>query len=267
MACRILPVAPPPHMKHRVLSALLSLMLAATASALNIVILVVQEPENYEAPASMRRFTEQQLKPLGHRVTLIEGDNPRKHHFEGVVEALKSADLMVLFSRRRFPPTEQMAAIREYLEAGKPLIGIRTANHAFCPRPSEVVEDGLASWPEFTQEVLGGQNTGYETKGLPYAVNVVPESEGSALLKGVNPAKILGHQSLYKVLPLSPDAIPLLVGTAKTDSTPPQPIAWTRSYGANSARIFYTSLGAPEDMRLPDVHQLLLNAVDWSQKR
>ncbi len=251
-------------MKQRVLSALLLLVFAASASASNILILVVDEPENYEAPASMRRFAEQDLQPLGHRVTLIEGDKPRKHHFAGVVEALKSADLLVLFSRRRFPPKEQMSAIREYLEAGKPLLGIRTANHAFCPRAAEVVEDGLAPWPEFTEEVLGGRNAGYETKGLPYTVSAAPGSESSVLLKGVDPGKIAGHQSLYRVLPLSSDALPLLVGTAKTDNTPPQPVAWTRTYGNKKARVFYTSLGAPEDMRLPDVHRLLLNAVVWT---
>jgi len=251
-------------MKQRVLSALLLLVFGASASASNIVILVVEEPENYEAPASMRRFAQQHLQPLGHQVTLVEGDKPRKHHFEGVIEALKSADLLVLFSRRRFPPKEQMAAIREYLEAGKPLLGIRTANHAFCPRAAEVVEDGLLPWPEFTQEVLGGQNAGYETKGLPYTVSAAPGSEGSALLAGVNPAEIWGHQSLYKVMPLAPDALPLLEGTAKTGTTPPQPVAWTRSYGEKKARVFYTSLGAPEDMRLPDVRRLLLNAVVWT---
>ena len=237
------------------------------ASASNIVILVVQETENYEAPTSMRRFSEQDLQPLGHQVTLIEGDKPRKHHFEGVIEALKSAELLILFSRRRFPPHAQMAAIREYLDAGNPLVGIRTANHAFSPRSTEVVEDGLLPWPEFTQEVLGCQNAGYETKGLPYTVSIAPGSEGSALLKDVNPAKILGGQSLYKVLPLSPRALPLLVGTAKTNNTPCQPVAWTHTYGANKAHIFYTSLGTPEDMLLPDVRRLLLNAVNWTQSR
>ena len=79
--------------------------------------------------------------------------------------------------------------------------------------------------------------------------------------------RLLGHQSLYKVLPLSADAVPVLIGTASTDTSPPQPVAWTRTYGANKARIFYTSLGAPEDMRIPDVRKLLLNAVDWAKSK
>jgi type 1 glutamine amidotransferase len=243
---------------------LLALAFAVTSHAANIVIMVVEDPNNYEAPRTMRDFAEKQLRPLGHQVTIIEGDKPQMHHFEGLVEALKDADLLVLFSRRRFPPKDQMAAIRAHLDAGKPLLGIRTANHAFIPKPKEVVDPSLVPWPEFTDEVLGAPNTGYETKGLPYTVSIAPGAENSPLLEGVNPAKILGAQSLYKVLPLAADVTPLLIGTAKTDTSPPMPVAWTRTYGSSKARIFYTSLGAPEDMQIADVRRLLVNAVKWT---
>jgi type 1 glutamine amidotransferase len=245
---------------------LLALAFAVTSHAANIVIMVVEDPNNYEAPRTMRDFAEKQLRPLGHHVTIIDGDKPQPHHFAGLVEALKDADLLVLFSRRRFPPKDQMDAIRAHLAAGKPLLGIRTANHAFIPKPKEVVEPGLVPWPEFTDEVLGAPNTGYETKGLPYTVSVAHGAENSPLLAGVNPANIRGSQSLYKVLPLAADVTALLIGTAKTDTSPPMPVAWTRHYGPKKARIFYTSLGAPEDMEISDVRTLLVNAVNWTLK-
>lgn len=255
-------------MKHYILTLALLFSFIIESPAANIVIMVVEEPDNYDAPTTVRDFAEKELKPLGHHVTLIQGDNPQKHHFAGLIDALKDADLLVLFSRRRFPPKDQLAAIRAHLDKGKPLLGIRTANHAFIPKPKEVITDAiLTPWPEFTQEVLGCQNTGYETKGLPYSVAIASGAEDSALLQGVNAANILGHQSLYKVLPLAADAKPLLIGTAKTDTSPPQPIAWTRAYGANKARIFYTSLGVPEDMRITDVRHLLLNGVAWTLGR
>ena len=243
---------------------LIALAFAVTSHAANIVIMVVEDPNNYEAPRTMRDFAEKQLRPLGHQVMIIDGDKPQPHHFAGLVEALKDADLLVLFSRRRFPPKDQMAAIRAHLDAGKPLLGIRTANHAFIPKPKEVVDPSLVPWPEFTDEVLGAPNTGYETKGLPYSVRIAPGAENSPLLAGVNPANILGAQSLYKVLPLAADVTPLLIGTAKTDTSPPMPVAWTRTYGEKKARIFYTSLGAPEDMQIADVRRLLVNAVKWT---
>ena len=81
----------------------------------------------------------------------------------------------------------------------------------------------------------------------------------------MNSANIRGHQSLYKVLPLAADATPILIGTAGAGAvTPPQPVAWTRAYGPNKARVFYTSLGAPEDMQIQDVRRLLVNAVKWT---
>ncbi len=248
-------------MKHLVLALLLGLII--TAPAANIVIMVVEDPNNYEAPRTMRDFAERQLRPLGHQVKIIEGDKPQPHHFGGLVEALKDADLLVLFARRRFPPKEQMAAIRAYLDAGKPLLGMRTANHAFIPKPNEVVDPILMPWPEFTDEVLGAPNKGYETKGLPYSVAAAGGVAGP-LLEGVNTANIRGYQSLYKVLPLAADVTPLLIGTAKTETSPPMPVAWTRLYGAKKARVFYTSLGAPEDMESSDLRRLLVNAVKWT---
>jgi len=242
-------------------------LLSCAASAAHIVIMTVEDPNNYESPRTMREFAEKELRPLGHHVTIIDGDKPQMHHFAGLVEALKEADLLVLFSRRRFPPKEQMAAIRAHLAEGKPLLGIRTANHAFLPKPKEVVDPSLAPWPEFTHEVLGGENTGYETKGLPYSVSV-PDGVKTPLLEGVKVANIRGYQSLYQVLPLAADATPILIGTAQAGAaTPPQPVAWTRTYGAGKARIFFTSLGAPEDMRSADVQRLLLNAVAWTLQK
>lgn len=251
-------------MKHLVLALLLGLII--TAPAANIVIMVVEDPNNYEAPRTMRDFAERQLRPLGHQVKIIEGDKPQPHHFGGLVEALKDADLLVLFARRRFPPKEQMAAIRAYLDAGKPLLGMRTANHAFIPKPNEVVDPILMPWPEFTDEVLGAPNKGYETKGLPYSVAAAGGVAGP-LLEGVNTANIRGYQSLYKVLPLAADVTPLLIGTAKTETSPAMPVAWTRLYGAKKARVFYTSLGAPEDMESSDLRRLLVNAVKWTLEK
>jgi hypothetical protein len=76
-------------------------LLTCAASAANIVIMTVEDPNNYESPRTMREFAEKELRPLGHRVTVIDGDKPQMHHFAGLVEALKDADLLVLFSRRR----------------------------------------------------------------------------------------------------------------------------------------------------------------------
>src|SRR5262245_43706607 len=56
--------------------------------------------------------------------------NPNISNIPGL-EALKTADLMVIFTRFRDLPDEQMKHIVDYLDAGKPVVGIRTATHAF----------------------------------------------------------------------------------------------------------------------------------------
>jgi type 1 glutamine amidotransferase len=114
--------------------------------------------------------------------------------------------------------------------------------------------------------VLGGENTGYETKGMPYRVTLHPNAKSDdRLLQGVDVSDIVGHQSLYQVLPLAPDATPLLVGTAM-GIEPAQPVAWTRIYGPAQARIFYTSLGAPGEAAGPAFRRLVMNAVQWTLK-
>src|SRR5690625_4801889 len=47
------------------------------------------------------------------------------------LEALSTADLMIIATRFRNLPDEQMVYIDEFLKAGKPVIGLRTATHAF----------------------------------------------------------------------------------------------------------------------------------------
>ena len=50
---------------------------------------------------------------------------------------LQSADLMVIFARFRELPDLDMKYIVEYVNAGKPVLGIRNATHAFRYSPGK----------------------------------------------------------------------------------------------------------------------------------
>jgi hypothetical protein len=82
---------------------LASALPVAAQSPAHIVCLTVEEPNNYDSVNACRGFAEKEWKALGHRVTIIEGNLELPTHFEGFVEAMKSADLLVAFVRRATP--------------------------------------------------------------------------------------------------------------------------------------------------------------------
>lgn len=223
--------------------------------------------EEYKTSETLPEFAKTELEPRGMRVTVIQADEKEKNHFPGIVEALAKAELLVVSVRRRLPPKDQLDAVRAYLAAGKPLVGIRTACHAFAPplagkgKPAPE-SGGGESWPEFDPQVLGGHYTNHWPAGAKVAVTLAPDAAGSPILDGVDLKELVGNGSLYKVSPLDPNCKPLLIGTIP--DKPPEPLAWTHLYGPKNARVFYTSLGHPDDFKEPAFRRLLLNGITWA---
>ena len=114
--------------------------------------------DEYKTETTLPAFARKELEPLGVRCTFVIADPKTPHDFQGL-EALNDADLLVLSVRRRAPTAEQMAIIRKYIESGKPLVGIRTACHAFDARGKAPA--GHAEWKTFDPDVLGGHYTGH----------------------------------------------------------------------------------------------------------
>lgn len=242
------------------LTALLLAAFTISAHAANLVFMIGED--EYHTWETLPEFAKKDLQPLGHRITIIHADAVDKNHFPGLVEALRDADLLFLSVRRRTPPKEQLAAVRAYLAAGKPLVGIRTASHAFALRPKDTLTDPkLAAWQEFDPEVLGGHYTGHYGKDEVTAT-LAPGAATHPILNGVSVDKLIGHGGLYKNTPLANDATPLIIGTIV--GQPAEPVAWTHRYGAKQARVFYTSLGHWDDFKNPDFRRFLVNSVAWA---
>jgi type 1 glutamine amidotransferase len=64
------------------------------------------------------------------------------------------------------------------------------------------------------------------------------------------------------VLPLEPSAVPLVIGTIPEH--PPEPVAWTNIAKAGGSRVFYTSLGHPDDFQEAMFRRLMLNGICWA---
>ena len=177
--------------------------------------------------------------------------------------ALCTADLLVLSVRRRTPPAEQLDAVRAYLAGGKPLVGVRTACHAFALRPTDPpAATPLSTWQDFDPEVLGGHYTNHHDAGPPTIVTLAPGAGTHPILKGIALARLTGAGSLYKVGPLESGTTPLLMGAIP--GQPQEPVAWTHLYGEKQARVFYTSFGHPDDFKNAGFRRLLLNGVEWA---
>ena len=237
------------------------LSLAAGPPAPHIVFMIGEDESR--TAETLPEFARQELEPGGHRITIVNADSADKNNFPGLVEALRTADLLVLSVRRRTPLAGQLDALRAHLAAGRPLVGIRTASHAFALRPSDPpVAAPLSTWQGFDPEVLGGHYSNHHPAGPPTVVTLAPGAAAHPILRGIAVERLTGAGSLYKVSPLESGTTPLLMGAIPGQA--PEPVAWTRLYGSRQARVFYTSLGHPDDFSNAEFRRLLLNGVAWA---
>ena len=94
------------------------------------VVMIIGENE-YQTWETLPEFARSDLAWRGLKVDYVmaspkEGDPNFKD-----IDAIRNADLLVVSARRRTPPKAMLELIRAHLAAGKPLVGIRTASHAF----------------------------------------------------------------------------------------------------------------------------------------
>ncbi len=226
-----------------------------------IVFLVSEDPNNFEATRTIPIFAKELTDKHGCRCQVIQGEGePNAFAFPGL-ETIKDADLLVIFFRRRAISSEQYALIRGYLKSGKPLLGIRSANHAFSMQ--EEPAKGYEKWWEFVPEVLGCKNRGYGSAEVGGDVEIVAEATGHPILQGVDPAKWHSKGCIYLVAPLIDEKATVLMKATTEGKV--EPVAWTRE--CNASRVFYTSLGFPGDFDQPQFRAMLTNAVFWAMNR
>ena len=229
------------------------------------IVFMIGEDE-YHTWDTLPDFAERELEPRGYRITTIKADPADKNNFPGLVEALRSADLLFVSVRRRTPPPNQLDAIRAHLNAGKPLLGIRTACHAFALRPNDPpAGPNQAVWQAFDPQVLGGHYTNHHPEGPKTSVTIAAGARNHQILKGLTVSQLVGAGSLYRVSPLEPDTTALLIGSIPDQ--PPEPIAWTHRFGEKRARVFFTSFGHPDDFTNAEFRRLLVNGIAWALGR
>ena len=202
------------------------------------------------------------------------------------LEALDYADLLVMLLRFRDLPDSQMKHMVDYVESGRPIIGLRTATHAFDLRSSPTY--ARYSWNSkawdggFGRQVLGetwvghhGEHGVQSTRGI-----LASGAENHPILRGIGDGDIWGPTDVYEVrLPLPGDSRPLVLGQVLRGMHPDDPpvpgkpndpmlpVAWVKTYtGAQHkpARVFTTTMGASQDLANEGVRRMIVNACYWA---
>jgi lysophospholipase L1-like esterase len=206
---------------------------------------------------------------------------PGSNHITGL-EALKTADLMVVFLRFQRFADDQMQHIEDYLDTGKPVLGLRTSTHAFkglkgkFAKYNEGFKGDDDSWRfGFGEWILGEHWVGHFGRNHHQSSNLVlePEQLKHPVLRGVTKPHAMcggyvGHPK---------DGTTLARGQildGMTSDSPPSTqkrqqvqhsVAWVRTYqeGNPRSRVFATTHGASEDIVNEGFRRMLINAHFW----
>ena len=220
------------------------------------IVVLTSEPE-YRTEVSLTKFAAEDLGK-DFRVSLVYGDAADGSILPGL-EVLKSADLAFISVRRRTLLPDQLQIIRDFIALGKPVIGIRTASHAFCLR-DKPAPDGRVDWQEFDRDVIGGSYTNHHGDGPETTITPAAGVTKHPVLADIDVAELRGVGSLYKVSPLQPAASSLLIGTIPEKDA--EPVAWL-NIREDGGTTFYTSLGHVGDFEQPAFRRLLKNVCLW----
>jgi len=196
-------------------------------------IVLVSGDEEYRSEEALPQLAKILSTRHGLNCTVLFAQDPKKpgilnpnylNHIPGL-DKLQSSDLMIIFIRFRALPDAQMRYIDRYLTTGRPVIGIRSATHAF--NFSEVdFESKYKHYGNFYSEdrvwkggfgrfILGekwishhGRHRHQSTRGI-----TASGAEGHPILHGIADSGIWGPTDVYGVrLPLSGDSQPIVLG-------------------------------------------------------
>ncbi|MEM7316462.1 MAG: ThuA domain-containing protein [Planctomycetota bacterium] len=218
---------------------------------------IISAEDEYETSRTLPKFASEQL---GHdfSTTLIFGNAKERNDIPGI-QSISQADIVLVSVRRRWLPMADMKLLKEFVAAGKPVVGIRTASHAFTVR-NKSPQEGMAEWTTLDQQVFGGNYHDHHGNKLKSTVRVAPNA-AHPVLQGITSREFAQGGSLYKTSPLLNGATVLMTGTV--EGFPAEPVAWTFKR-ADGGKSFYTSLGSPGDFDNPEFVRLLHNGLRWA---
>lgn len=203
-----------------------------------------------------------------------EEETSKKHNIPGL-DQLAKADVLILFTRLINLPEDQQKHMVDYLDSGKPIIALRTANHGFATHlPYEINGEQVT-----LSQILGGtfmkHHGNWEadsTRG-----DIVPEMKAHPILSGVK--DIWGLTDVYRTfaegtdLPEGCTALvygqPLIGRVQGGEDNPekePLPVVWFKTWKTSKgkeARVLHSTMGSGTDFENTGLRRLIVNGVYW----
>ncbi|MBL9212542.1 MAG: ThuA domain-containing protein [Opitutaceae bacterium] len=259
------------------LSLLLSVAaVAAAAAAPKPHVVLVAGTWHYSPQLTLPLFA-QELERLGFRTTVVVGEGDPEKRTANVlpgIDALATADVAVFFMRFLQLPDREWQPVEDYLKAGKPVIGLRTASHAF-------------KYPKGHPRYPWNDGFGRRAIGTPYLVHqagttqvtAVPKYRTHPIMSHVVQTEWISPGTLY-LTRLEGGCVPLLTGTGRGNARlmerefGPFQVheveadivawAWKNEWGG---KVFGTSLGHPGDFAEESFTRMLVNSVCWAVEK
>ena len=253
-------------------------------------VVLVSGDEEYRSEEALPQLGKILAKHHGFKCTVLFAVDPETGLIDPLnrsnipgLEALATADLMIIATRFRDLADDQMKHIADYVASGRPIIGMRTATHAFNIPPGKKYSRWSFRSEEwdggFGRQILGetwishhGHHKHEATRGV-----VAKGMEDNCIVRGCE--DVFGTTDVYTVrLPLPEGCQPLVMGQVLDGmepdckpvegekNNPIMPIAWTNTYkGAKgeTGRVFTTTMGAATDLESEGLRRLLVNASYW----
>ena len=199
----------------------------------------------------------------------------KEHDIPGL-EQLATADLVIFFTRLLTLPQSQMEQIVDYVDSGKPIIALRTANHGFRGPLPYKINGKQVRWGE---DILGGTFLNHHGRWHADSTRGFfdKDNQQHPILTGV--ADIWGDSDVYRTYKegtsLPAECTPLVWGQPllgrKPDDGPneklePLPVAWIKPWKTSSekiARVFHCTMGSGIDLKNPGLRRLVINSAYW----
>jgi len=264
------------------------------------IVLVAGDDAEYHSEETLPQLAKILAVRHGFKCTVLFSINPAdgtidpkaNRNIPGL-EALRKADLLILFIRWRDLPDDQMKYFVDYFNSGRPILAIRTGTHPFQFKTSKTYEkyswnSKIPGWVGgFGRKFLGAtweeQLDHYGHHGVHGKQStrafVAPGAADSPILRGITSGGIWVPTEVYSVpLPMQPTCHPLLLGqvlSGEDPNDPPvegkpndpmMPVAWTDHFTAESGKTgnsFTTTMGAADDLLNEQLRRLLVNATYW----